>query len=71
MSRAAKIAFRLFLVAWLVLLTPLYVVLLPIVVLAGLLLPEQGGVLPGAAEAGTAPAIGRALLSTHLWRSWR
>jgi NADH-quinone oxidoreductase subunit J len=38
-----------------------------VLVIAGLLLPEQGGVLPGAAEAGTAPAIGRALLSTHLF----
>ena len=38
-----------------------------VLVIAGLLLPEQGGVLPGAAEVGTAPAIGRALLSTHLF----
>jgi NADH-quinone oxidoreductase subunit J len=38
-----------------------------VLVIAGLLLPEQGGVLPGATEVGTAPAIGRALLSTHLF----
>ena len=38
-----------------------------VLVIAGLLLPEQGGVLPGATEAETAPAIGRALLSTHLF----
>jgi NADH-quinone oxidoreductase subunit J len=38
-----------------------------VLVIAGLLLPEQGGVLPGAAEVGTAQAIGRALLSTHLF----
>jgi NADH-quinone oxidoreductase subunit J len=38
-----------------------------ILVIAGLLLPEQGAVLPGAAEAGTAVPIGRALLSTHLF----
>ena len=31
------------------------------------LLPEQGGVLPGAADTGTAFPIGRALLSTHLF----
>jgi len=36
-------------------------------VAVGLLLPEQGAVLPGAAAAGTALPIGRALLSTHLF----
>ncbi|MBD3871501.1 MAG: NADH-quinone oxidoreductase subunit J [Acidobacteria bacterium] len=36
-------------------------------VVAGLLLPLQGAVLPGAVEAGTAFPIGRALLSTHLF----
>lgn len=38
-----------------------------VLVIAGLLLPEQGGVLPGAADTGTAFPIGRALLSTHLF----
>lgn len=38
-----------------------------VLVIAGLLLPEQGQVLPGAAEVGTAIPIGRALLSTHLF----
>ena len=38
-----------------------------VLVIAGLLVPEQGSVLAGAAEAGTAVPIGRALLSTHLF----
>jgi NADH-quinone oxidoreductase subunit J len=38
-----------------------------VLVLAGLLVPENGGVLPGATAAGTAMPIGRALLSTHLF----
>jgi NADH-quinone oxidoreductase subunit J len=38
-----------------------------VLVLAGLLVPEYGGVLPGATAAGTAVPIGRALLSTHLF----
>jgi len=38
-----------------------------ILVIAGLLFPEQGSVLPGVAEIGTAAPIGRALLSTHLF----
>ncbi len=38
-----------------------------VLVIAGLLAPEQGAVLPGAAAAGTAVPIGRALLSTHLF----
>jgi NADH-quinone oxidoreductase subunit J len=38
-----------------------------ILVIAGLLLPEHGGVLPGAAEIGTAVPIGKALLGTHLF----
>jgi NADH-quinone oxidoreductase subunit J len=38
-----------------------------ILVIAGLLFPEQGSVLPGVAEIGTAVPIGRALLSTHLF----
>ena len=38
-----------------------------VLVIAGLLLPEQGGVLPGALDTGTAIPIGRALLSTHLF----
>jgi len=38
-----------------------------VLVIAGLLLPEQGGVLPGALGTGTAIPIGRALLSTHLF----
>ncbi len=37
-----------------------------VLVVAGLLIPEQGSVLPGALEHGTAMPIGRALLSTHL-----
>jgi NADH-quinone oxidoreductase subunit J len=38
-----------------------------ILIIAGLLVPEQGAVLPGVAETGTALPIGRALLSTHLF----
>jgi len=38
-----------------------------VLVIAALLLPEQGGVLPGALDTGTAIPIGRALLSTHLF----
>ena len=38
-----------------------------ILVIAGLLVPEQGASLPGVAETGTALPIGRALLSTHLF----
>ena len=38
-----------------------------VLVIAGLLPPEYGGVLPGAVETGTALPIGRALLSTHLF----
>ena len=38
-----------------------------VLVIAGLLLPEQGSVLPGAADIGTAVPIGKALLSTHLF----
>jgi len=38
-----------------------------ILVIAGLLVPEQGAVLAGAAAVGTAVPIGRALLSTHLF----
>ena len=38
-----------------------------ILVMVGLLIPEQGAVLPGAADVGTAMPIGRALLSTHLF----
>jgi NADH-quinone oxidoreductase subunit J len=38
-----------------------------VLVIAALLLPEMGGVLPGALEMGTAIPIGRALLSTHLF----
>ena len=38
-----------------------------VLVIAGLLAPEQGAVLPGATTAGTALPIGRALLSTHLF----
>jgi NADH-quinone oxidoreductase subunit J len=38
-----------------------------VLVIAGLLFPEQGGVLPGASASGTALPIGRALLSTHLF----
>ncbi len=38
-----------------------------ILVIAGLLLPERGAVLPGVAATGTALPIGKALLSTHLF----
>jgi NADH:ubiquinone oxidoreductase subunit 6 (subunit J) len=38
-----------------------------ILVIAGLLLPEHGSVLPGVADIGTAVPIGKALLSTHLF----
>jgi NADH-quinone oxidoreductase subunit J len=38
-----------------------------VLVIAGLLMPEHGSVLPGVAEIGTAVPIGRALLSTHLF----
>jgi NADH-quinone oxidoreductase subunit J len=38
-----------------------------VLVIAGLLLPELGGVLPGASATGTALPIGRALLSTHVF----
>jgi NADH-quinone oxidoreductase subunit J len=38
-----------------------------ILVIAGLLVPEQGAALPGAIETGTAAPIGRALLGTHLF----
>jgi NADH-quinone oxidoreductase subunit J len=38
-----------------------------VLVIVGLLVPEHGAVLPGAADAGTALPIGRALLSTHLF----
>jgi len=38
-----------------------------VLALAALLHPELGGVLPGAAETGTALTIGRALLGTHLF----
>ena len=38
-----------------------------ILVIAGLLLPEQGSVLPGVAKIGTAVPIGKALVSTHLF----
>ncbi len=38
-----------------------------VLVIAGLLLPLQGGVLPGAVDTGTAIPIGRALLSSHLF----
>jgi len=38
-----------------------------VLVIAALLLPEQGGVLPGAVDTGTVIPIGRALLSTHLF----
>ena len=38
-----------------------------ILVIAGLLVPEQGASLPGVSETGTALPIGRALLSTHLF----
>jgi NADH-quinone oxidoreductase subunit J len=38
-----------------------------VLVIAGLLVPELGAVLPGATAAGTAAPIGRALLSTHLF----
>jgi NADH-quinone oxidoreductase subunit J len=38
-----------------------------VLVIAALLLPEHGGVLPGAHGTGTAIPIGRALLGTHLF----
>ena len=38
-----------------------------VLVIAGLLLPLGGGVLPGAVDFGTAIPIGRALMSTHLF----
>ena len=38
-----------------------------ILVGVGLLIPEPGAVLPGAADAGTALPIGRALLGAHLF----
>jgi NADH-quinone oxidoreductase subunit J len=38
-----------------------------VVVIAAVLRPEVGAVLPGAAESGTVYPIGRALLSTHLF----
>jgi len=38
-----------------------------VLVIAGLLVPEYGAVLPGAAAAGTAAPIGRALLGSHLF----
>ena len=38
-----------------------------VLVIAGLLRPLEGGVLPGAIDAGTAIPIGRALLSSHLF----
>jgi NADH-quinone oxidoreductase subunit J len=38
-----------------------------VLVLVGLLAPQQGAVLPGALDAGTAAPVGRALLSTHLF----
>ena len=38
-----------------------------VLVIAGLLIPEQAKILPGVAETGTAIPIGRALLSTHLF----
>jgi NADH-quinone oxidoreductase subunit J len=38
-----------------------------VLVIAGLLLPEKGSILPGVAELGTAVPIGKALLSTHLF----
>jgi NADH-quinone oxidoreductase subunit J len=38
-----------------------------ILVIAGLLPPEYGGVVPGAIDSGTALPIGRALLTTHLF----
>ena len=38
-----------------------------VLVIAGLLPPEQGAVLPGVAATGTAVPIGKALLSTHLF----
>jgi len=38
-----------------------------VLVIVGLLLPEQGAVLPGATASGTAVPIGRALLTTHLF----
>jgi NADH-quinone oxidoreductase subunit J len=38
-----------------------------VLVIAGLLIPEHGMVLPGALDTGTAIPIGRALLSAHLF----
>ena len=38
-----------------------------VLVIAGLLAPEHGAVLPGALESGTALPLGRALLSTHIF----
>jgi NADH-quinone oxidoreductase subunit J len=38
-----------------------------VLVIVGLLAPQQGAVLPGTEAAGTALPIGRALLSTHLF----
>lgn len=38
-----------------------------ILVIAGLLPPEYGGVVPGAIDSGTGLPIGRALLTTHLF----
>ena len=38
-----------------------------ILVIAGLLVPEAGAVLPGVTETGTALPIGKALLTTHLF----
>lgn len=38
-----------------------------VLVVAGLLPPQWGAVLPGAAETGTAVVVGRALISTHLF----
>lgn len=38
-----------------------------ILIIAGLLAPEHGAVIPGAVEIGTAQPIGRALLTTHLF----
>ncbi len=38
-----------------------------VLVIAALLVPERGSVLPGALDTGTAIPIGKALLSTHLF----
>jgi NADH-quinone oxidoreductase subunit J len=38
-----------------------------ILVIAGLLVPEHGAVIPGGVDSGTAVPIGKALLSTHLF----